>query len=122
MHSHSTAARGRSGSWRSSSPISRSSHREFCARRSPLHCHRGARRRRRLCTRTQPPLVAALAPGVRPHRSRDRLTVNFAREGLLFIVIAVLVAGGGYALALNRRSWPLWLLAFVLTILEIVSP
>jgi phosphatidylserine decarboxylase len=45
--------------------------------------------------------------------------VNFAREGLLFIVIAVLVAGGGYALALNRRSWPLWLLAFVLTILAL---
>jgi len=45
--------------------------------------------------------------------------VNFAREGLLFIVIAVLVAGGGYALALNRRSWSLWLLAFVLTILAL---
>ena len=45
--------------------------------------------------------------------------MNFAREGLLFIVIAVLVAGGGYALALNRRSWALWLLAFVLTILAL---
>ena len=45
--------------------------------------------------------------------------MNFAREGLLFIVVAVLVAGGGYALALNRRSWPLWLLAFVLTILAL---
>ena len=45
--------------------------------------------------------------------------MNFAREGLLFIVIAVLVAGGGYALALNRRSWSLWLLAFVLTILAL---
>jgi len=45
--------------------------------------------------------------------------VNFAREGLVFIVIAALVAAGGYALALNRRSWPLWLLAFLLTLLAI---
>jgi phosphatidylserine decarboxylase len=45
--------------------------------------------------------------------------VNFAREGLAFIVIAALIAGGGYALALNRRSWPLWVLAFVLTLLAI---
>ena len=28
-----------------------------------------------------------------------------------FILIAVLLAAGGYAWALNRRSWPLWLLA-----------
>jgi len=45
--------------------------------------------------------------------------VNFAREGLIFIVIAALIAAGGYALALNRRSWPLWLLAFVLTLLAL---
>ena len=45
--------------------------------------------------------------------------MNFAREGIVFIVIAALVAAGGYALALNRRSWPLWLLAFVLTILAL---
>ena len=45
--------------------------------------------------------------------------MNFAREGLLFIVIAVLIAAGGYALALNRRSWPLWLLAFLLTIMAL---
>jgi len=45
--------------------------------------------------------------------------VNFAREGLVFIVIAALIAAGGYALALNRRSWPLWLLAFVLTLLAL---
>jgi phosphatidylserine decarboxylase len=42
--------------------------------------------------------------------------VSFAREGLIFIAIAALVAAGTYAIALNRRSWPLWLLAFVLTI------
>ena len=45
--------------------------------------------------------------------------MNFAKEGLIFIAIAALVAAGGYALALNRRSWPLWLLAFVLTLLAI---
>src|SRR5205823_14909054 len=44
----------------------------------------------------------------------DHRIVNFAREGLIFIVIAALIAAGAYALALNRRSWPLWLLAFVL--------
>ena len=45
--------------------------------------------------------------------------MNFAREGLVFIVIAALLATGGYAWAINRRSWPLWLLAFVLTILAL---
>jgi len=33
--------------------------------------------------------------------------VNFAREGLTFILIAALIAAGAYAVALNRRSWPL---------------
>jgi phosphatidylserine decarboxylase len=45
--------------------------------------------------------------------------VNFAREGLGLILIAALIAAGTYALALNRRSWPLWLLAFVLTIVAL---
>jgi phosphatidylserine decarboxylase len=45
--------------------------------------------------------------------------VNFAREGLVFIVIAALIAAGGYAVALNRRSWPLWLLAFLLTLIAL---
>lgn len=45
--------------------------------------------------------------------------MNFAREGLAFIVLAVLLATGGFALALNRRSWPLWLLAFGLTLLAL---
>lgn len=45
--------------------------------------------------------------------------MSFAREGLIFIVIAALVAAGTYALALNRRSWPLWLLAFVLTVIAL---
>jgi len=40
--------------------------------------------------------------------------VSFAREGFLFIAIAALIAVGTFALALNRRSWPLWLAAVVL--------
>lgn len=45
--------------------------------------------------------------------------MSFAREGLIFIAIAALIAAGTYALALNRRSWPLWLLAFVLTVIAL---
>jgi len=45
--------------------------------------------------------------------------VNFAREGIPFIVIATALAAAGYAGALARRSWPLWLLAFVLTLLAL---
>ena len=45
--------------------------------------------------------------------------MSFAREGLVFIAIAALVAAGTFALALNRRSWPLWLLAFVFTLLAL---
>jgi phosphatidylserine decarboxylase len=45
--------------------------------------------------------------------------VSFAREGLVFIAIAALIAAGTYAFALNRRSWPLWLLAFLLTIVAL---
>ena len=45
--------------------------------------------------------------------------MNFAREGLLFIAIAALIAVGTFALALNRRSWPLWLAAVLLVIVAI---
>ena len=45
--------------------------------------------------------------------------MSFAREGLVFIAVAALIAMGTYALALNRRSWPLWLLAFVLTLVAL---
>jgi phosphatidylserine decarboxylase len=45
--------------------------------------------------------------------------VSFAKEGLIFIAIAALIAAGSYAVALNRRSWPLWLLAFLLTVLAL---
>jgi phosphatidylserine decarboxylase len=42
--------------------------------------------------------------------------MNFAREGLGFILIAALIAAAAYTAALTRRSWPLWLLALVLTL------
>jgi phosphatidylserine decarboxylase len=45
--------------------------------------------------------------------------VSFAREGLVFIAIAALIAAVTYALAINRRSWALWLVAFSLTILAL---
>lgn len=45
--------------------------------------------------------------------------MSFAREGLIFIAIAALIAAGTFALALNRRSWPLWLLAFLLTLISL---
>ena len=45
--------------------------------------------------------------------------MNFAREGLVFIALAALIAAGTYAAALNRRSWPLWLLAFCVTIVAL---
>jgi len=45
--------------------------------------------------------------------------VNFAREGLSFILIAVLVAAGAFGLALARRSWPLWLFAVALTVIAL---
>jgi phosphatidylserine decarboxylase len=45
--------------------------------------------------------------------------VNFAREGLSFIVISAIIALATFGLALNRRSWPLWLLAFALTLVAL---
>ena len=45
--------------------------------------------------------------------------MNFAREGLALILGATVIAAGAYAVALNRRSWPLWLLAFLLTIVAL---
>jgi phosphatidylserine decarboxylase len=45
--------------------------------------------------------------------------VNFAREGLSFIAIAAVVAAGVFGVALLRRSWPLWLLAFALTVIAL---
>ncbi len=45
--------------------------------------------------------------------------MNFAREGLIFIAIAALLTAGAFALAVTRRSWALWLVAFVLLILAL---
>lgn len=45
--------------------------------------------------------------------------MNFAREGLAFIAIAALIALGAFGVALSRRSWPLWLVAFALTLVAL---
>jgi phosphatidylserine decarboxylase len=45
--------------------------------------------------------------------------LNFAREGLLFIAIAGVIAAGGFGFAISRRSWGLWLAAFVLLLLAL---
>jgi phosphatidylserine decarboxylase len=45
--------------------------------------------------------------------------LNFAREGLLFIAIAAIIAVGAFGLAISRRSWGLWLAAFVLLLLAL---
>jgi phosphatidylserine decarboxylase len=45
--------------------------------------------------------------------------VNFAREGLSFIIISALIAAAAFGVALSRRSWPLWLLAFALTLIAL---
>jgi phosphatidylserine decarboxylase len=45
--------------------------------------------------------------------------LNFAREGLLFIAIAAVIAAGGFAFAISRRSWGLWLAAFVLLLIAL---
>ncbi|MFI5227923.1 MAG: phosphatidylserine decarboxylase family protein [Gemmatimonadales bacterium] len=45
--------------------------------------------------------------------------MNFAREGLPFIVAAAIIAAAGYVLAIERRSWPLWLIAFLLTLIAL---
>jgi phosphatidylserine decarboxylase len=45
--------------------------------------------------------------------------MSFAREGLVFILIALAVASGAFAVALTRRSWPLWLVAFTFTLLAL---
>ena len=45
--------------------------------------------------------------------------MNFAREGHLFMAIAAAAAAGAFVLALNRRSWPLWLVALALLVVAI---
>jgi phosphatidylserine decarboxylase len=45
--------------------------------------------------------------------------LNFAREGLLFIAVAAVVAASGFGFAITRRSWGLWLAAFVLLLIAL---
>ncbi len=45
--------------------------------------------------------------------------MRFAREGVPFIAGAAAIAAGAYALALDRRSWPLWVLAVLLTLIAL---
>ena len=45
--------------------------------------------------------------------------MNFAREGYLFIGIAAAAAASTFAVALARRSWAVWLLAIVITIIAL---
>lgn len=45
--------------------------------------------------------------------------MNFAREGFSFMAVAALLAAVAFAAALGRRSWPLWLLAFALTLVAL---
>ena len=45
--------------------------------------------------------------------------MSIAREGFPFIGGAVVLAGAAWALALRLRSWPLWLLAFALTLVAL---
>ncbi len=45
--------------------------------------------------------------------------MNFAREGLNLIAISAGIAVAGFGVAIMRRSWPLWLLAFALTIVAL---
>lgn len=45
--------------------------------------------------------------------------MRIAQEGFLFILIAALLAGAAYAAAVGRDSWPLWLLAGLLTVITL---
>ena len=45
--------------------------------------------------------------------------MNFAREGLVFIVGSALLAGAVILVAVTKRSWPLWVLGFALLVIAI---
>lgn len=45
--------------------------------------------------------------------------MSFAREGLVFIVIGLILAAVALTCAIVWRSWPLWLVAFLLMILAL---
>jgi phosphatidylserine decarboxylase len=45
--------------------------------------------------------------------------MNFAREGLMFIVGSALIAAAVILVAVTKRSWPLWLLGFALLVVAV---
>ena len=45
--------------------------------------------------------------------------MNFAREGLTFILLSALIAASAFGVALSRRSWPLWLLAVAMLLVAL---
>ena len=45
--------------------------------------------------------------------------MSFAREGLVFIGLGIVLAASALVAAIMLRSWPLWLLAFVLIIVAL---
>lgn len=45
--------------------------------------------------------------------------MNFAREGYLFIGIAAAAAASTFLVAVSRRSWALWLLALLVTVIAL---
>jgi phosphatidylserine decarboxylase len=45
--------------------------------------------------------------------------LNFAREGYLYIGVAALAVVAAFALAVARRSWTLWLLAVIVTLIAL---
>jgi phosphatidylserine decarboxylase len=45
--------------------------------------------------------------------------MNFAREGLAFIVGSALLAAAVILVAVTKRSWPIWVLGFVLLVVAI---
>ena len=81
-----------------------------------IHRRSFAERRDRRHERALPRHLSSLDRPLTRHR---RITLNFAREGLLFIAIAAVVAAGAFGFAISRRSWGLWLAAFVLLLLAL---
>jgi phosphatidylserine decarboxylase len=45
--------------------------------------------------------------------------MNFAREGLAYIVASALIAAAVILVAVTKRSWPIWLLGFVVLVIAI---
>ena len=45
--------------------------------------------------------------------------MNFAREGLVFIVGSAVLAAAVILVAVTKRSWPIWLLGFALLVIAI---